>query len=37
VFGIDTHVRLSYVLELPRIEQAVERLGRFLAGRPRRD
>jgi aspartate aminotransferase len=30
-FGVDTHVRLSYATSLPVIEQALERLGRFVA------
>lgn len=32
-FGVDAHVRLSYATSLPIIEQALERLGRFLAKR----
>jgi aspartate aminotransferase len=34
-FGVDTHVRLSYATSLDRIEEAVRRLGSFLAERPR--
>jgi aspartate aminotransferase len=34
-FGMDTHVRLSYAVGRPWIEQALERLRRFLAARPR--
>jgi len=32
-FGVDAHVRLSYATSLPIIEQALERMGRFLAKR----
>jgi aspartate aminotransferase len=35
-FGLDTHVRLSYATALEQIEEAVRRLGAFLASRPRR-
>ncbi len=32
-FGVDTHVRLSYATAMPILEQALERMGRFLAKR----
>ena len=32
-FGIDHHVRLSYALARPRIEQALERLEAFVLAR----
>ncbi|MBL8861620.1 MAG: pyridoxal phosphate-dependent aminotransferase [Planctomycetes bacterium] len=32
-FGVDAHVRLSYATSIATIEQALERLGRFLAKR----
>ena len=30
VFGMDTHVRLSYATSLENVEEALVRLGRFL-------
>jgi aspartate aminotransferase len=35
-FGVDDHVRLSCATTIPLIERALERLGGFLARRPRR-
>ncbi|MBL8804636.1 MAG: pyridoxal phosphate-dependent aminotransferase [Planctomycetes bacterium] len=35
-FGVDTHVRLSYALALPKIQGAMARLGDFLRQHPRR-
>lgn len=35
-FGVDTHVRLSYALALPKIQGAMSRLGDFLRQHPRR-
>lgn len=32
-FGLDRHVRISYALGRERIEQALERLGAFVADR----
>jgi aspartate/methionine/tyrosine aminotransferase len=32
-FGVDAHVRLSYATSVPVIEQALERMARFLAKR----
>jgi aspartate aminotransferase len=34
-FGIDSHVRLSYATSTEQIAEALRRLGRFLAARPR--
>ena len=33
VFGMDDHVRLSYALGEPQLQEALQRLGRFLEGR----